>query len=103
MSISLAEAAYIQLNSSAIADNVSGNTATFVNKTIATPPPGFPPVRARDFEVYINNRRVPTSQVSSITQNGNDISVVINVASFLEIPSAVFESDDEVLLIGKFN
>jgi hypothetical protein len=103
MAISSAEASYMQLNSSAVADNVLGNVATFSNKTLATPPASFPPLKLEDFEVYLNNRRVPVSLVSSILQNGSDIDVTFDVASFLEIPSATLETDDEVLLIGKFN
>jgi len=56
----------------------------------------------QDFEVYINGRRVPASQVTSITQVGVDIVVVLDVAGFFEQVGAVLESTDEVLLIGKF-
>ena len=96
------EAAFIQLNTSAIADSKNGNVATFNNKTIASSPTGFPSVKARDFEVYLNNRRIANSYVLSVVQNGSNIDVTVNVAGFLDLPGALFENDDEVLLVGKF-
>lgn len=96
------EAAFIQLNTSAIADSKNGNIATFNNRTIASSPAGFPSVRARDFEVYLNNRRIANSYVMSVVQNETSIDVTVNVAGFLNLPGALFENDDEVLLVGKF-
>ena len=103
MAMSSTEASFLRLNSSAIANSVSSLTAIYNSKTIATPPTGFPAIDKYDFEVYLNNRRVPTPQVTSIVQNGANIEVTLNVAAFLGIPGAELESDDEVLLIGKFN
>ena len=68
-----------------------------------TPPAGFSGPSITDFEVYINGRRVPNSQINSIVQSGNDIVVTVDVPAFLETPGAIFEQDDQVLLIGKFN
>jgi len=103
MGMTAEQVSFVQLNTSAIADSVSGTTATFTGRTFATPPADFPSIRKSDFKVFLNNRRIPNTQVSSIVQNGSDIVVNINVASFLDIPGAVFESDDEVLLVGKFS
>lgn len=102
MAMSGIEAAFIQLNTSATADSVDGLVATFNNRTIATPPTGFPTIKIKDFEIYLNNRRIANSHIYSIAQNGTNIDVTVNVASFLDLPGAVFENDDEVLMIGKF-
>lgn len=102
------EILFVQLNNTAIADVTNGFTATFNGKILATPPTGFAPLSTSDFEVYLNGRRVPASQITSITQVGVDLStyaieVVINVPAFFEDAAAVLEANDEIILIGKFN
>jgi hypothetical protein len=102
------EIVFVRLNNTAIASSVANQTATFTGKVMATPPTGFDPLTVDDFEVYINGRRVPSSQVTSITQIGTGvldyaIEVVINVPAFFEQAGAVLESRDEVVLVGKFN
>ena len=98
-----AEIVYVSLRNAAIAATKSGGTATFTGRTIATPPSGFAAIATTDFEVYVNGRRVPNSQITSITQVSTDIQVVVDTAGFFEQAGAVFETVDEVLLIGKFN
>jgi hypothetical protein len=98
-----AEIVYVSLRNAAIADSKSGSTATFNNRTIATPPGGFAAITTKDFEVYINGRRVPDSQITSVTQVSTNIEVLLDVAGFFEQVGAVLEAADEVLLIGKFN
>lgn len=98
-----AEIVYVSLRNATIANSKSGSTATFTNKTIATPPSGFVAITTKDFEVYINGRRVPDSQITSVTQVGANIDVVLDVAGFFEQAGAVLQTVDEVLLIGKFN
>jgi hypothetical protein len=102
------EIVFVRLNNTAIADAVSGQVATFTGKVKATPPTGFDPLTVDDFEVYINGRRVPSSQVTSITQLGTGIldyaiEVTIDTPGFFEQAGAVLESADEVVLVGKFN
>lgn len=97
------EIVYVSTNSAATTTNFTGNTAIFNNQTILTAPVGFTGPSLEDFEVYLNGRRIPTSQVTSVTQQGADIHVVVNVAAFLVAPGAIFEAGDQVLLIGKFN
>ena len=97
------EILYVSLRSAAVADSVSGTTAIFNNKTIATAPIGFNPVGISDFEIYFNGRRVPDSQITSITQVDANIEAVIDVPAFMEVPGSVIEVDDEILLIGKFS
>ena len=98
-----AEIVYVSLRNATIANSKSGSTATFTNRTIATPPSGFVAITTKDFEVYINGRRVPDSQITSVTQIGADIDVLLDVAGFFEQAGAVLQTVDEVLLIGKFN
>ena len=103
MAMSTEQITFVQLSTSAVADSLNGSVATFNNSTIATPPIDFPQLRKKDFKVFLNNRRIPDAYVLEITQNGSNIDVTVNVAGFLEITDATFESDDEVLLIGKFS
>lgn len=99
------EIAFVQLNNTAIANTLNQNIAVFTDKVIATAPAGFTPVGKDDFEVYVNGRRVPASQVTSVIQasSGIAIEVTIDIATFLQDPVAVLEQDDEVVLVGKFN
>ena len=97
------ELSFLTLKNAAIADSQSNTSATFFNKTIATAPSGYTNPGVEDFEVYINGRRVPSSQVTSVQQIGTHIVVVLDVVGFFVDPNAVLESNDEVLLIGKFS
>lgn len=101
--MSAEEIAYVSLNNTAIADSLNINTAIFLNKSIATPPPGFAAIAKSDFEVYLNGRRVPENQVTTIQQVVNDLQVTIDTAAFLEAVGVTLSSSDEVVLVGKFN
>jgi hypothetical protein len=101
--LSTEDITYLTLKNAAIANTKSSSSATFSNRTIATPPAGYPTPGVQDFEVYINGRRVPASQVTSVSQVGADIMVVLDVAGFFEEPGAVLVGTDEILLIGKFS
>jgi hypothetical protein len=103
MAMTAAQRAYLQLNSTAIADSFSGSKATFLNKTIATPPEDFSKAKKDHFGVYLNNRRLPGEYVDSIYQVGANIEVTVDIASFLGIPGAEIEEGDEILLTGKFS
>lgn len=97
------ELTYLTIRNATIANNKTGTSATFNSKTIVTPPAGYPPITVEDFEVYINGRRVPSSQVTSVSQVGSDILAVLDIPAFFEQPGAVLESSDEVLLVGRFS
>ena len=102
------EIVYLQLNNTAIASSVLGTVATFSGATLATVPAGFAALTKNDFEVYINGRRVPVQQISSVSQTGTDVSnyaieVTIDTATFFEQAGAVLETEDEIVLVGKFN
>lgn len=93
--------AYVGLQSTALADTKTASSATFTNKTIATPPAGFPVLTKDDFQVFINGVAIPTDSVSnnitSIIQSGTDIVVTFNDLGF------TLDSSDQVLLVGKFS
>lgn len=97
------ELTFLTLKNAAIADSKSNTSATFFNKTIATAPSGYNNPGVEDFEVYLNGRRVPSSQITSIQQIGTHIVAVLDVAGFFSDSNAVLEASDEVLLIGKFS
>lgn len=103
MAMSAEQIAYVQLSTTATADIINGSTATFSNKRIAIPPTDFGSLQKQDFKVFLNNRRIPDLHIDSITQVGGNIDVVVDVAEYLQIPDAVLEEDDEVMLIGKFS
>lgn len=98
-----ADITYLTLKNAAIANSKTASSATFNSRTIATAPAGYPAPGIQDFEVYINGRRVPASQVTSISQVSADIVVVLDVAGFFEQAGAVLEASDEILLVGKFS
>jgi len=89
------EITYAGLSSTAIADTVTPNSATFNNRIIANPPPGFPNITEKDFQVYINGVLIPDI-TWEIVQNGNNITVTFTGLEF------TLESRDQIVLIGKF-
>jgi len=96
------EIIYLSTNSTAIASSLSGTVATFTGFNILTPPEDFPAITKDDFEVYLNGRRFPSSQINSISQQGTAIEVDVDLSTFLETPGSTFEADDQILLTGKF-
>ena len=50
---------YVGMQSTALADSVTIDTATFNSKTIPTPPTGFPAIDQEDFQVYVNGVLIP--------------------------------------------
>lgn len=96
------EIIFITTSTARIADTFTGNTSIFSDQFILEAPEGFNPLTLQDFEIYLNGRRVPNSQIAAFGQVGNNIEVEIDIPAFLEDPSAVLESSDQVLLIGKY-
>jgi hypothetical protein len=88
---------YIGLQSTVLADIKTANSATFSNRTIATPPTGFPTLTKQDFQVFINGVAIPSDNITSILQIGSDIVITFMDLGFTLDPS------DQVLLVGKFN
>ena len=91
------EITYQNLNNSAIANTVTSNTATFNNRSFATPPPGFSIAQA-DFNVYVNGISIRTDR-RVVSELGSNIVVTFDTDAI----GYLMETDDEVLLSGKFS
>ena len=91
------EIAFVALNTAALADTVSTNLATYNNKTIAATPAGFTLTQS-SFQVYINGIIAPQS-ARTVTQVDSDITVTFNAG----ILGYNVDSDDQVLLVGKYS
>ncbi len=89
--------AYVGLQSTALADTETSSTATFLNKTIATPPDGFPAITKQDFQVFVNGVAIPSDNITSIIQSGLNIAVTFSDLGF------TLDSTDQVVLVGKFS
>lgn len=91
------ELAFVQLNTTVIADTVATTTATFNNRSFATPPPGFT-ISQDSFQVYVNGILIPTAQ-RTVAESGSNIVVTFNTDAIQYVMLPEFE----VLLVGKFN
>lgn len=87
--------AYVGLSSSAIADVVTDTTATYTNHTIAIAPTGFT-LGQEDFKVFVNGQFISTN-LRTVTQSGSDIVVTFAGLEY------TLGSEDQVVLVGKFN
>ena len=91
-----AEIAFVGLSTTAIANSVSSPIATFLIKTIAPPPSGFPAITQEDFKVFINGQFI-SNNLRTVAQSGSNITVTF---SGLEYP---VDNNDQVVLVGKFS
>jgi hypothetical protein len=99
--LSPTELNFILIRKTALADNKTGQIATFLNKSFVDPPINYPALGIEDFEIYINGRRVPSSFINSITEVGSSIEVSIDTDGFFEEIGIVLRNSDEVLIVGK--
>ena len=88
--------AFVGLQTTALADEVSSFVATFWNRTIATAPTGFTSLTEGDFQVFINGVAIPVENRMTI-QDGLNISVTFSNLGFELDPA------DQILLVGKFS
>jgi hypothetical protein len=86
---------FVGISNTAIADQVVGNVATFNNHTILTPPAGFT-ITQESFQVYINGVLISTVD-RTVTQVLGNIQVSFTNLSFN------LDSQDQIILVGKFN
>ena len=91
------EIAFVALHKAVLADTVSTNLVTFNNRTIAAAPAGFT-ITQSSFQVYINGIIAPES-ARTVTQVDSDIIVTFNAG----ILGYNVDSDDQVLLVGKYS
>ena len=89
---------YLSLNNTAAAASINTvtHTATFSDVTITTAPTGFS-LGQDEFFVYINNTYIPNTQ-RTVSQSGDNINVVFSTNDI----GYTLNSDDEILLVGKF-
>lgn len=93
----LALSSLIDTNNTPSTVNTVDNSITFLNITIATPPPNFPTLGVQDFKVFINGLLAEPSAISSITQVNSD--VVVDFGSGLEY---TISDQMEITIAGKF-
>jgi hypothetical protein len=91
------EIAFVALHKAVLADTVITNLATFNNRTIAAAPAGFT-ITQSSFQVYINGIIAPES-ARTVTQVDSDIIVTFDAG----ILGYNVDSDDQVLLVGKYS
>ena len=90
--------AYVGMQSTALADSITIDTATFNSKTIPTPPAGFPAIDQEDFQVYVNGVLIPKdNRTITLPQVGVNILV-----TFINLGYNI-EAADQIILIGKFS
>ena len=94
--MSQAEIEFVSLNNTAIADSKTSTTATFLAKTIVTPPALFS-ITEDSFQVYVNGQFIPSSQRDTLQVGGN-IVVTFDTDAIGYTILDVFE----ILLVGKF-
>jgi hypothetical protein len=89
---------YVGMQSTALADSFTIDTATFNSKTIPTPPTGFPAIGQGDFQVYVNGVLIPVdNRTITLPQVGVNI-----VVTFINLGYNI-EAADQIILIGKFS
>jgi hypothetical protein len=97
------EKAYLGLNTvietgtNPFSINTADNSITFLNVTIATPPPGYPAIQPADFKVYINGLLVEPTAISAIFQNGAHVVIDFNNTLGYSIFNGM-----EITSIGKY-
>ena len=87
---------YVGLNTTAVSDAIGGLVAAFYNRTIATPPSGFPAITESSFMVYLNGVPIPSANRTT-AQAGTDIEV-----TFVDLGFAL-DNTDQIIIVGKFS
>ena len=86
--------AYVQLSNVVLADSQSGTPAVYNGRQFANPPAGFT-LNQYDFQVYVNGVILAFDD-RTVSEVGSNIQVTITGLGY------DLDSDDKVLLIGKF-
>ena len=81
---------------------VNYNTLRVLNSTITPAPSPLPPTDKTAFEVVVNATYIPNNLITSVTQNGSNVDIVIDTAS-LGYNLNVIEDLTSVSVIGKFS
>lgn len=77
---------------------IGGNTIRVLGATIATAPAPLPPTDKTQFNVVVNTTFIPNNLITSVTQNGSDVDIVIDTASL----GYSLSNASGISVIGKF-
>lgn len=77
---------------------ISSNTLRVLNATIAVAPPPLPATSKENFTVIINTTVLPNNLITSVTQNGSNVDIVIDTVSL----GYGLVSTTGISVIGKF-
>ena len=80
---------------------VNYNTLRVLNSTIYTAPSPLPATDKTQFNVIINTTYLPNNLITSVTQNGNDVDIVIDTVT-LGYSLTVIEDLTSISVVGKF-
>ena len=80
---------------------INASTLRVLNSSIAVAPAPLPATSKADFDVVINTTYIPNNLITSVTQNGSNVDIVIDVAS-LGYNLTSIGSLTSVSVIGKF-
>lgn len=86
---------FVGISTTATADQVAGELAILIGYTILTPPQGFV-ITQENFQVYVNGVLIPTVN-RVVTQSLSNIQITFNNLDYS------LDSQDQVILVGKFN
>jgi len=81
---------------------VNGTTLRVLNHTIAVAPSPLPPTSKENFTVIINTTVLPNNIITSVTQNGSDIDIVIDTVA-LGYNLTNVEDLASISVVGKFD
>ena len=89
---------YLETNKTKYATVITTNTARFNGTFLAAPSP-LPATSAANFTFFVNGQLVDSNSVTSFIDNGNGTcTLTVNTANL----GYSFESDDQIIAIGKF-
>lgn len=91
------EILFVSLNSAILADIVTTNSATLSNRSFGVPPTGFT-INQNSFDVYVNGIIAPLSS-RTVAEVGADIVITFDSG----VLGYNVDSNDQVLLVGKFS
>jgi hypothetical protein len=93
--LSTQQIVFLTTSNSAVATSISGNVATFVGKTILTPPTGFT-LDENSFVVYVNGVGINPTHVL-IQQVGSDITATFDTT----LIGYSINGNDTIIITGK--
>lgn len=79
---------------------VNATTLRVLNSTIAVAPSPLPSTDKTQFNVVINTTYIPNNLITSVTQNGSNVDIVIDTTTLYSLLD--IEDLDSISVIGKF-